>query len=299
MSPEHGANLRGLGSMVRFGGVRSMAAIVAGTSDGVELGGVADSVGTLESGKLAGLVVVGADPLSDIDALGEPGNIHLVLEEGRDVVDRAAVLPEGALPAPCRGGGIAARSPPSSSSSDAGSRAGLDALAAPSPGPRPGEPHVDDQRDVGGFGEIGCARSRTGRRYEMDGSLPEGAQAPGAGAVGSGGTAEPVAGQGESADGSVRVTLTEQGRVERVEFSPRLLESGADGAAPDLEAIGQHVATATNAALDDLAAKLRSGAGDGFDELEAKLDAVTAGFERALGKVADDLAQAQKRLEES
>ena len=145
----------------------------------------------------------------------------------------------------------------------------------------------------------------------MDGSPPEGSGAQdgaqdgtqdgaqdGAEAAGAGRSAEAVTGQGASADGLISATVTEQGRVERVELSPDLLRS-AQGGAIDTGPVGDGIATAVNAAMDDLAAKLRTGASDGFDGLEAKLDEVTAGFERALGKVAEDLERAQKRLEEA
>ncbi|GAB3297363.1 YbaB/EbfC family nucleoid-associated protein [Parasphingorhabdus pacifica] len=134
----------------------------------------------------------------------------------------------------------------------------------------------------------------------MEGSFLEdsGAHARNDAAAGSDDAGNAVLGRGDSADGMVRVTVTEQGRVDHVDLSPDLLRPGADGAYAEPDAIGAGIATAVNAALDDLAVELRSGS-DGFDELEAKLDAVTAGFENALGKVADDLAKAQKRLEES
>ncbi|KUI28066.1 amidohydrolase family protein [Mycobacterium sp. GA-2829] len=93
LSPAHGTNLKELGLLVRFGGLTPMQAIVAGTSTSAELCGLADELGTVAAGKLADLVIVRGDPLADIDAVGEPDNILLVLKEGRVAIDRAGLLP--------------------------------------------------------------------------------------------------------------------------------------------------------------------------------------------------------------
>lgn len=93
LSPAHGTNLEELGLLVRFGGLTPMQAIVAGTSASAELCGLADDLGTVEAGKLADLVIVRGDPLADIDAVGVPDNILLVLKEGRVAIDRAGLLP--------------------------------------------------------------------------------------------------------------------------------------------------------------------------------------------------------------
>lgn len=93
LSPAHGTNLKELGLLVRFGGLTPMQAIVAGTSASAELCGLADELGTVAAGKLADLVIVRGDPLADIDAVGEPDNILLVLKEGRVAIDRAGLLP--------------------------------------------------------------------------------------------------------------------------------------------------------------------------------------------------------------
>jgi imidazolonepropionase-like amidohydrolase len=92
LSPDHGTNLKELGLLVRFGGLSPMQAIIAGTRTSAELCGVDDTLGTVEAGKIADLVVVRGDPLADIDALGDPANILLVVKEGRPVSDRAAMM---------------------------------------------------------------------------------------------------------------------------------------------------------------------------------------------------------------
>ncbi|KUI28134.1 amidohydrolase [Mycobacterium sp. IS-1496] len=92
LSPEHGTNLQELGLLVRFGGLTPMQAIVAATSASAELCGLSEQLGTVEAGKLADLVIVRGDPLTDIAAVGEPDNILLVLKEGRAAIDRAGFL---------------------------------------------------------------------------------------------------------------------------------------------------------------------------------------------------------------
>jgi imidazolonepropionase-like amidohydrolase len=90
LSPDHGSNLTELGLLVRFGGLSPMQAIVAGTSASAELCGVADTLGTVTVGKLADLVVVRDNPLADIDSLGKPENILLVVKEGKAMSNRGA-----------------------------------------------------------------------------------------------------------------------------------------------------------------------------------------------------------------
>lgn len=92
LSPNHGTNLKELGLLVKFGGLTPMQAIVAGTRTSAELCGLADDLGTLQPGKLADVVVVRGDPLDDIDAVGEPDNILLVLKEGSAAIDRGGFL---------------------------------------------------------------------------------------------------------------------------------------------------------------------------------------------------------------
>lgn len=82
LGPAHGTNLRELGLLVRFGGLTPMQAIVAGTLTSATLCGVEDTLGSVEPGKLADLVVVRGDPLADVESLGDPENVLLVLKGG-------------------------------------------------------------------------------------------------------------------------------------------------------------------------------------------------------------------------
>jgi imidazolonepropionase-like amidohydrolase len=92
LSPDHGTNLRELGLLVRFGGLTPMQAIVAGTRTSAELCGLSDELGTIEAGKIADVVVVRGDPLADIDAVGIPDNVLLVLKAGVVARDRGGFL---------------------------------------------------------------------------------------------------------------------------------------------------------------------------------------------------------------
>ena len=89
LSPDHGTNLKELALLVKFGGLTPMQAIVAGTLTSAELCGVADELGSIESGKRADVVVRG-NPVDDIDAVGNPENILLVIKDGRVAGNRGA-----------------------------------------------------------------------------------------------------------------------------------------------------------------------------------------------------------------
>ena len=59
--------------------------LVAATRHGAEVCGVGAELGTVEVGKLADLIVVGANPLEDITNVRR---LQLVLKEGRVVSDK-------------------------------------------------------------------------------------------------------------------------------------------------------------------------------------------------------------------
>ena len=63
-----------------------MQAIKAATYMSAEACGVADKLGTVEVGKIADLIVVGADPLEDISNLRK---LQMVFQDGKLVVDKA------------------------------------------------------------------------------------------------------------------------------------------------------------------------------------------------------------------
>jgi imidazolonepropionase-like amidohydrolase len=78
---------RNLALMVEEIGLSPMEAIVAGTRHSAEFMGVSDSLGTIEEGKIADLVLLGADPLADV---ANTGRIAAVVQRGR-LIDQAVL----------------------------------------------------------------------------------------------------------------------------------------------------------------------------------------------------------------
>ena len=68
----HGANGHEFTLMVEWGGMTPMQAIVAGTSSAAKLLGWEDRIGTLAPGKLADIVAVPGDPMTNIRAMEKP-----------------------------------------------------------------------------------------------------------------------------------------------------------------------------------------------------------------------------------
>lgn len=89
----HGENAEELALMVAHG-MTPMQAIVASTSSGAALLGLAGDLGTVEAGKLADLVLVAGDPLADITILQRPVQIALVMQAGRVAKDGLAAARE-------------------------------------------------------------------------------------------------------------------------------------------------------------------------------------------------------------
>jgi imidazolonepropionase-like amidohydrolase len=79
---RHGENGKELQLMVE-NGMTPMQAILASTSHAAHLLGIQDSLGTLEVGKLADVIIVDGDVLSDISTIANPANVQLVLKAGR------------------------------------------------------------------------------------------------------------------------------------------------------------------------------------------------------------------------
>ncbi|NND36947.1 MAG: amidohydrolase family protein [Gammaproteobacteria bacterium] len=75
---KHGTNAKEFDMMVGFG-MSEMDAIYSATVATAELFGIADDAGTLEAGKLADLIAVTGDPLTDISALHD---IDFVMKSG-------------------------------------------------------------------------------------------------------------------------------------------------------------------------------------------------------------------------
>ncbi len=82
----HGLNLEELGNLCDIG-MSPIEAIMAGTKNAAIFLGIDDKIGTIESGKLADIVISKKDPIANIKSLGNPENIMLVMKEGKIVKD--------------------------------------------------------------------------------------------------------------------------------------------------------------------------------------------------------------------
>lgn len=92
---RHGANAREFELLVEWGGLTPMQAIVAGTSNAAKLLGWDDRIGTLAAGKLADVVAVPGNPLTDIRALEKPS---LVMKNGVVHLDTKSAAAAAPLP---------------------------------------------------------------------------------------------------------------------------------------------------------------------------------------------------------
>ncbi|MBB4823301.1 imidazolonepropionase-like amidohydrolase [Sporosarcina luteola] len=79
---KHGTNLRELGLMADAG-MTPMETIVASTKTAAECLGWEDRLGTLETGKLADLIIVKGNPLEDIHSLANNDVIQVVVKDGK------------------------------------------------------------------------------------------------------------------------------------------------------------------------------------------------------------------------
>ena len=77
----HAQNTRELAYMVNAG-MTPMQSIVASTKMGAQLLGMGDSLGTLEPGRLADLILIDGDPLADINIVADPTRVKLVMKDG-------------------------------------------------------------------------------------------------------------------------------------------------------------------------------------------------------------------------
>jgi len=82
----HGTNAAELPLMMKEGGLSSMEAIIAGTMNAAECCLLGDQVGTLEAGKLADILVVDGDPVTDIAVLQDHERIT-VYKQGTLVLE--------------------------------------------------------------------------------------------------------------------------------------------------------------------------------------------------------------------
>jgi imidazolonepropionase-like amidohydrolase len=78
----HGGNAEELALMVQHG-MSPMDAIVAATSQAADLLGVRGSLGSVEAGKTADMLLVDGDPLHDIEILRDTNRISIVMKDGQ------------------------------------------------------------------------------------------------------------------------------------------------------------------------------------------------------------------------
>ena len=84
---EHGNNAKELELLVEAG-MTPMQALVAATGWAAGCLDMEDRIGTVETGKLADLIVVGGDPSADVALLQDKEQILLVMKEGQVYLDR-------------------------------------------------------------------------------------------------------------------------------------------------------------------------------------------------------------------
>ena len=78
-----GKNAMELKLYVEKVGMKPSEALIAATRNGAEAAGLEDKVGVLAERKIADLIVVNGNPLSDINVICNPENIVLVMKEGK------------------------------------------------------------------------------------------------------------------------------------------------------------------------------------------------------------------------
>ena len=84
----HGQNALELKLFVEKLGMTPTEAIIAATRNASKATGLENLIGTIEKGKLADLIVVNGDPLTNIDVLLNVDNIVLVMKEGQIVKNK-------------------------------------------------------------------------------------------------------------------------------------------------------------------------------------------------------------------
>jgi imidazolonepropionase-like amidohydrolase len=81
----HGDYAKELEAYVKGAGVPALEVIKWATRNGAELLGMEKDLGTIESGKIADLLVVNGDPTADISVLQDRGNLHVIMKGGKFV----------------------------------------------------------------------------------------------------------------------------------------------------------------------------------------------------------------------
>ncbi len=83
----HGEYAKELEAYVKGAGIPALEVLTWATRNGAELLGMKDDLGTIETGKLADLLVVDGDPSVDITLLQNRANLHVVMKGGNFVAN--------------------------------------------------------------------------------------------------------------------------------------------------------------------------------------------------------------------
>jgi imidazolonepropionase-like amidohydrolase len=78
----HGDYAKELEAYVRGAGIEPIDVITWATRNGAELMGMKDDLGTIETGKLADLLIVNGDPSKDITVLQDRGKLDVIMKGG-------------------------------------------------------------------------------------------------------------------------------------------------------------------------------------------------------------------------
>lgn len=81
----HGDYAKELEAYVKGAGIPALEVLTWATRNGAELLGMGDDLGTIESGKLADLLVVNGNPVKDIGVLANRANLDVVMKGGKFV----------------------------------------------------------------------------------------------------------------------------------------------------------------------------------------------------------------------
>jgi imidazolonepropionase-like amidohydrolase len=96
---RHGENAKELEYLV-MNGLSPMDAILAGTKNVAEAFGLSRLIGSLEPGKLADILIVNGNPLTDISILQDKGRINTVIKNGVIVCNQGITTPSLCPPLP-------------------------------------------------------------------------------------------------------------------------------------------------------------------------------------------------------
>jgi imidazolonepropionase-like amidohydrolase len=81
----HGDYAKELEAYVKGAGIPALDVIKWATHNGAELMGMSDQIGTIETGKLADLLVLNGDPVADITLLQDRKNLQVIMKGGKFV----------------------------------------------------------------------------------------------------------------------------------------------------------------------------------------------------------------------